>query len=203
MILRPKTINEVVDKFVINTLPTIIGEPDYEALNEMIQALYANATTLTTTLAGGKHGHISLIIKETLYTTLATVTPWEDSDSIGARPIIATNITVTHTPKGQWDIRQITPFFWKHRNHGQGPRQQIIETIEDNYIPELRNKYTGFMGVKTIYLVQHLMGRYGRMTETDLKENLKRFDEALDTAIPIGKYFEQIDDYIQYVDGGK
>ena len=82
-------------------------------------------------------------------------------------------------------------------------RQQIIETIEDNYIPELRIKYTGFMGVKTIYLVQHLMGRYGRMTETDLKENLKRFDEALDTAIPIGKYFEQIDDYIQYVDGGK
>ena len=59
------------------------------------------------------------------------------------------------------------------------------------------------MGVKTIYLVQHIIGRYGRIIETDLKENLKRFDETLDTTIPIGKYFEQINDYIQNVDGGK
>ena len=68
-------------------------------------------------------------------------------------------------------------------------RHQIIETIEDTYITELRNKYSGFMGVKTIYLVQHIIGRYGRIIETDLKENLKRFDETLDTTIPIGKYF--------------
>ena len=44
--------NKVVDKFVINALPTIIAEKDYESLNETIQALYANAATLTTTLAG-------------------------------------------------------------------------------------------------------------------------------------------------------
>ena len=48
-------------------------------------------------------------------------------------------------------------------------KQQRIETIEDTYITELRNKYTGFMGVKTIDLVHHLMDRYGKITETDLR----------------------------------
>ena len=46
------------------------------------------------------------------------------------------------------------------------------------------------MSVKKIDMVYHLMGRYGKITETDLKENHKRFDEALDNTIPIDKYFE-------------
>ena len=48
-------------------------------------------------------------------------------------------------------------------------KHQTIETIEDTYISELCNKYTVFMGVKTINLVYHLMDKYGKMTETDLK----------------------------------
>ena len=52
---------------------------------------------------------------------------------------------------------------------GEALKHQIIETIEDTYITELHNKYTGFMGVKTIYLFHHLMDRYGKITETDLR----------------------------------
>ena len=37
----------------------------------------------------------------------------------------------------------------------------------------------------------------------DLKENHKRFDEALDNTIPIEKYYEIIDDWIQYADDVK
>ena len=59
------------------------------------------------------------------------------------------------------------------------------------------------MGVNTIDLVHHLLDRYGKITETDLKENQKIFYEALDTTMPIEKYFDQIDDWIHYSDGGK
>ena len=53
------------------------------------------------------------------------------------------------------------------------------------------------MGVKTIDLVHYLMGRYGKIIETDLKDNHKIFDRALDTTIPIEKYFERIYDCIK------
>ena len=43
------------------------------------------------------------------------------------------------------------------------------------------------------------MDRYGKIIETHLKENQKRFNEAFDTTMPIDKYFEQMDDCIQYV----
>ena len=59
------------------------------------------------------------------------------------------------------------------------------------------------MVVKEIDLVHHIIDRYGKITETDRKENQKIFDEALDTNMPIDKYIEKNDDCIQYADGGK
>ena len=62
-------------------------------------------------------------------------------------------------------------------------KQQILETIEETYITELRNKYTGLMGVKTIYLVHYLMRKYGKFTEMDLNKNQNRFNKTLYTTI--------------------
>ena len=36
-------------------------------------------------------------------------------------------------------------------------KRQLVKTIEDTYVSELRNKYTGFMGVKAIDIFHHLM----------------------------------------------
>ena len=82
-------------------------------------------------------------------------------------------------------------------------KHQIIETIEDTYIVKLCNKYTYFVGVNTVDLFHPLMDRYGKIIETSLKENQKISDEAMDTTVSIDKYFEQIDDCIQYVDYSK
>ena len=52
------------------------------------------------------------------------------------------------------------------------------------------------MGFNTIYLFHHLMDRYGKITEKKLRENQKKFNEALDNTMLIGKYFEIINDCI-------
>ena len=93
-ILKPKIINKVNSKFVIATFHAISGEPDYEALNEMVQKLYDNATTLPTILTGEKWSCV--IMKYIMYATLVTGTPWEDPDKPGTIPTIATNSTVAH-----------------------------------------------------------------------------------------------------------
>ena len=43
------------------------------------------------------------------------------------------------------------------------------------------------------------MDRYGKITETNRKENYNSVDEALDTTIPVDKCFKFIDDCIQYL----
>ena len=54
-----------------------------------------------------------------------------------------------------------------------------------------------------IDLFHHLMDIYRKITETDLRENQKTFDEALNATMPVDKYFEIIDDFIQYADYDK
>ena len=70
--------------------------------------------------------------------------------------------------------------------------QKVIKSVEDTYISETCHEYIGFMGVKIINLIHHLMYRYGKTTETYPKENQKRFNEALDIKRPIEKYFKRI-----------
>ena len=73
MAVKSQSVDKIVSKFPIKTLPRIDGEPAYKSINEMMQILYANAATLSTTMGGGTHGHIGLIMKPELYRTLSDI----------------------------------------------------------------------------------------------------------------------------------
>ena len=63
----------------------------------MMQLLYGNAASLPTTLGGGQHGHIGIIMTPQLYTTLAN-TPYYSPPDPG--------ITPTHVIGASAEIRQ-------------------------------------------------------------------------------------------------
>ena len=131
-----------------------------------------------------------------------TGTPWEDPKDPGSSQTIPEKAIAAHRQQANKTHGEVRRVFEKYETMDEALNYQVIETIEDNYITELRNKYIGLTVVKTIYLVRHIMDRYGEISETDLKENQKIFDEALDTITLIDKYFERIYDCIQYSDGG-
>ena len=59
------------------------------------------------------------------------------------------------------------------------------------------------MGVTARQMCKHLLDRYGRISEADLEENLKRMMEAYDASQPIDIFFKRIDDCVRYAhDGG-
>lgn len=56
------SVDDIITKFPTKTIPTIPGEPDYASISKMVQLIYGNVTSLPTTLGGGQHGHIGLIM---------------------------------------------------------------------------------------------------------------------------------------------
>ena len=68
------SVDDVVAKFPMKTMPKIDGEPNYINSNTMMQLLYENATSLPSPLGGGQHGHIGIIMTPQWYTTLANTT---------------------------------------------------------------------------------------------------------------------------------
>eukprot|EP00957_Ditylum_brightwellii_P167548 12754922-Ditylum_brightwellii.AAC.1 len=61
-------------KFLHSTLQQIEGEPDYAAINAIMQQLHENAATVPSNLGRGAHGHIGLVMEPTLYSSLSATT---------------------------------------------------------------------------------------------------------------------------------
>ena len=74
------SINDIVAKLPTEILLLIPGEPDYDYISQLNQLMYGNAIALPSTLGGRAHGHVGLIMKATIYVTLAAtayITPNE------------------------------------------------------------------------------------------------------------------------------
>ena len=94
------SVDDIVAKFPVKTIPPIQGEPNYESINEIIQVLYANAASLATTYGGGQHGHIGLIMKPEIYATLSA-TPYANPVDPGPHPTFAPNRNYTAAERQQ------------------------------------------------------------------------------------------------------
>ena len=150
-------------------MPKIDWEPDYGNINTMMQLLYVNAALLRTTLGGGQHGHISIIMTLQLYTTLANTTYKSPTDP---------GITLTNATGASAAIRQ-TDFFehkeerriyYNHHTMEDALKSIIIDAVDKVYIGKLWNKYTGYLGITARDLLYHLLDRYGKITPADVKE---------------------------------
>ena len=74
----------------------------------------------------------------------------------------------------------------------------IVDAVYEVYIGELRNKYTGYLGITARDLPDHLLNCYGNITPADVEECKKQMNKPIDATQTIGIYFKRIDDTVQY-----
>ena len=192
------TVDEIVAHFPNKKLPQIHGEPTYETINDMVQHMYANAATIATPLGGGQHGHIGLIMKQALYQTLSE-TPFIAPPDPGPLPVYNPNIRYTGADReavatAHKETRRI---FDTYTNVDHALKKQIIEAVDDIYLEEQRNRYTGYLAVTSKDLITHLLRRYGKISPGDLNRCNQRMTEPMDPSLPIDMFFKRIDGCIE------
>ena len=154
--VKPTSVDNIVAKFPTKILPLIPGEPDYDCISQLNKIMYGNAETLSTTLGGGANGHVGLIMKVTLYVTLsatAYVAPIEPPLTPVVPPT-ATSAARQHLRDQHAEEQRI---YTNHVNMDDALKTQLLDAVEDPYVSELRIHYTGYMGVTTRDLLDHLM----------------------------------------------
>ena len=65
------TIEEITAKFPIKSISSIVVDPTYETIHQLVNDLYANAAAIPSLLGGGRHGHVGILMSATLYATLS------------------------------------------------------------------------------------------------------------------------------------
>ena len=58
------------EKSPIKTTLKIIGDPTYKAIKKLREAMYSNAAAISTTIGGGRNGHIGLIMDTSVYANI-------------------------------------------------------------------------------------------------------------------------------------
>ena len=66
------SVEDIRSKFSIKSILSIIGKTNYNAINELREALYANASAIPTTLEEGCNGHIGLPMDALVYSKVST-----------------------------------------------------------------------------------------------------------------------------------
>ena len=140
------SIDDIVAKFPVKTFPTIEGGPDYALISSLMQGLYGNAASLPTPLGGGLHGHIGLLMPVALYSTL-TPTPYQPPQDPG--PLIDNAGTAAARKSAKAQHTELKRIYDNHHSMDDALKAQIIDTINDTYLCELRNKYTVYLGIST------------------------------------------------------
>ena len=69
-----ESVKNLLERF--KEVPPIVGEPTYFSINEMNKILQKNASQVMTTLGGGGHGHLGMLLPAVMYDTVAPATPF-------------------------------------------------------------------------------------------------------------------------------
>ena len=77
-------------------------------------------------------------------------------------------------------------------------KNKVINSIEDMYFKEFKDEYTGFLGGMCLNLLDNILNCYRKFITAYPKANNQQMNEPIDSSLPIDKYFERIDDFIQY-----
>ena len=193
---------KIEENFPFKTLTPIIGEPNYPSINLLTQELYANSASLPTTLGGGKHGHLGLVMKASLYnaTTKGVFTFPDDPGPSPKYPDEKITTLVHDKLTNTWASDSYTYRCCVEMENSL--KAKIIDAVEDMYLCALKSRYTGYLGVSIRDILDHLLLRYGRIRVRDLVENMKLLQMPLDTGSPIDLYFKRIEDCIEFSEDG-
>ena len=127
--VKPISVDDIVANFPTKILPPIPSKPDYDCISPLKQLIYGNTATLPTTLDGGAHGQVGLIMKATLYVTLsptAYISP----------AVVPPTATIAARQQLRDQHREEKCIYTNNINMDDALKTQLLDAVEDPYESE-------------------------------------------------------------------
>jgi hypothetical protein len=146
-------------------LTRIHGIPVYESLQLLTTEIKADAASVPTTLGGGLHGHLGLVVSDQKYATLANTVPWITPVNPGpfVPPAGATRLQLKAAQEvwRAFEICQATE---------KALIAQVVESIDSIYLRALLNCTTGQYASNLRDVITHLFTTDGKITPQQIRK---------------------------------
>ena len=120
----------------------IVGEPKFDSLHQMLLEVKENLSSVPSTLGGGAHGYVGVILSVPTYAILVPMTPFRTlaHPSTLTVPPGVTQYDITLI-KTQHDENMRT--FYEYQLVQRATIQQVWEEINSKYVTRPYNRITG------------------------------------------------------------
>jgi len=154
-------------------LTKIIGKPTYLSIKLLKEQLYANAFAIPTSLGGGAHGHIVLVLGETAFNALAGTVNWANP----AHPATPTWVDDAATDAQlRFTYNNDLVTFQTFQKAKSILKKQLLQAVDDTYLCALKVDVTGYSNVSLFDLLSHLSDNYATVDADVLTQNLHDLD---------------------------
>ena len=159
---------------IFQSIPTCIDTPTYANISDRHHILKQNASSVTTTLAGGNHRLLALIIPNSEY-VLLTQEVWIEPPNPGQCPQIpaGTNRVAQEIILSQW------------KNDFKNWKLRILDVFNDKYLEDLKDLNVGYAAITPLQLIKHLYQEYSSMMAQDIIDNRQWLREDFDMSTSI------------------
>ena len=155
----PYNLPDYRKSFEHKTLSKIHGEPDIDSLSQMFREVKRNSQKVKTTLGGGQHGYLALVLSNAAYTNIPGTTAFNRPTDPGPFDVEAPNPTGGVMTRAQIEegiaaltaadiTRQKIKYDERLRLYNEcqavesALRDQITEAIQDEYLDSMRDSAT-------------------------------------------------------------
>ena len=150
--------------------PFDIGRPTPEAVRLLRKELYTNARRGNkTTLGGGRHGHLGLVMPEAEYILLSHGGVTYDMPAQPVRPVLAGVAAARDEQTLEYKVTM--KIYSDAVNMTEYLMHLIIQAVPKTYIARLQDRVHGFADVSPAQLLKHLMDKYGKISPKDMEAN--------------------------------
>ena len=153
------SVNYIDSYFEHSVLTTICREPTYETPHHLNNELIANASSVPTTLGGGNHGYLVMVLTQADYHRISPNDPFTRRPNPGVL-VPNPNGTVAQIV-GAENIHILTKYIYLETLLLERTFiQQIIKAINTKYISALRYPFTGQITPLVPTILEYLHNNY-------------------------------------------
>jgi hypothetical protein len=204
--MKYSTVEAVMASFPHKILPTVQGEPDYQAIHATRKFLQANLRAIDTHLGRGTLGHLGLIISDAAYAMIAPTmneepTLWVTPNAPG-RALAATDGTAAQIRAARHQWEEDVQTYRACTSVQQALKKQIISVVDPMYLDIFNDNMMGYTNISERGMLDHLFETYGNITAVHLEINFENMRQTWDPQHPVEALFKQIQDCADYYEAG-
>ncbi|KAL7486803.1 hypothetical protein ACHAW6_012408, partial [Cyclotella cf. meneghiniana] len=142
--------------------PKLKGQPNDESLNLLVRELPNSVASIPTTLGGGNHGHVGMIVEKTKYMAFwNNGAKFEPPTNPSAYPTTVDKNNAAMHEKQVAEHKELKEVFRTHEAIANSMRKKIINCVDEEWLAELQSKTMGFNHRMPKEMLEHLQNNGG------------------------------------------